>query len=56
MHAARAMTINNYDFVAALMKQTPGVSFKDADSRESISRYLQRDSGFSFVCEVDDCT
>ena len=53
MHAVRAMTINDYDSVVALMKQTPGVSFRDADSRESTSRYLQRNPGLSFVCEID---
>jgi ribosomal protein S18 acetylase RimI-like enzyme len=35
------------------MKQTPGVSFRDADSRESTARYLQRNRGLSFVCEID---
>ena len=53
MHAVRAMTIDDYDSVVELMKQTPGVSFRDADSRESTNRYLQRNPGLSFVCEVD---
>jgi len=47
------MTIDDYDSVVELMKQTPGVSFRDADSRESTNRYLQRNPGLSFVCEVD---
>ena len=49
MHAIRAMTINDYDSVVALMKQTPGVSFRDADSRESTSRYLQRNPGLGIL-------
>jgi ribosomal protein S18 acetylase RimI-like enzyme len=53
MHAIRAMTIDDYDAVVELVKQTPGVSFRDADSRESTNRYLQRNPGLSFVCEVD---
>jgi len=53
MHTLRAMTIDDYDAVVDLMKQTPGVSFRDADSRESTSRYLQRNLGLSFVCEID---
>ncbi len=53
MHAIRAMTIDDYDAVVELMKQTSGVSFRDADSRESTDRYLQRNPGLSFVCEVD---
>ena len=47
------MTIDDYDAVVELMNQTPGVSFRDADSRESTNRYLQRNPGLSFVCEVD---
>ncbi|WP_255369042.1 GNAT family N-acetyltransferase [Polaromonas sp. OV174] len=47
------MTIADYDAVIDLMKQTPGVSFRDADSRESTARYLQRNPGLSFVCQVD---
>ena len=53
MHAVRAMTIDDYDSVVELIEQTPGVSFRDADSRESTNRYLQRNPGLSFVCEVD---
>jgi len=53
MHAIRTMTTDDYDAVVELMNQTPGVSFRDADSRESTNRYLQRNPGLSFVCEVD---
>ena len=53
MRAIRTMTIDDYDAVVGLMHQTPGVSFRDADSRESTNRYLQRNPGLSFVCEVD---
>ena len=47
------MTIDDYDAVVELMNQTPGVSFRDADSRESTNRYLQRNPGLSFLCEAD---
>jgi len=53
MHTIRAMTIDDYDAVVELMKKTPGVSFRDADSRDSTARYLQRNPGLSFVCEID---
>ena len=53
MHIIRTMTIDDYDSVVELMKQTPGVTFRDADSRESTDRYLQRNPGLSFVCEVE---
>ena len=53
MHAIRTMAIADYDSVIELMKQTPGVSIRDADSRESTARYLERNPGLSFVCEAD---
>ncbi len=53
MHTIRAMTITDYDSVISLMKQTPGVSFRDADSRESTERYLARNPDLSFVAETE---
>ena len=53
MHTIRTMSIADYDAVIELMQQTPGVSFRDADSRESTARYLERNPGLSFVCEAD---
>lgn len=47
------MTPDDYDAVVELMMQTPGISFREADSRESTIRYLQRNPGLSFVCLVD---
>ena len=53
MHSIRTMTTHDYDDVIVLMKQTPGISLRDADSRESTDRYLQRNPGLSFVSEAD---
>ena len=53
MHTIRTMTLADYDSVIDLLKQTPGVSFRDADSREATTRYLERNPGLSFVCEAD---
>ena len=53
MHVIRPMSIADYDAVIGLMQQTPGISFRDADSRESTARYLERNPGLSFVCEAD---
>lgn len=52
MFHIRTMTMDDYDAVIELMKATPGVSFRDADSRESTAKYLQRNPGLSFVAEV----
>jgi hypothetical protein len=38
----RVMTMDDYNAVIELMTSTPGVSIRDADSRESTSRYLER--------------
>ncbi|NYT84011.1 GNAT family N-acetyltransferase [Pollutimonas harenae] len=51
MAVIRLMTINHYDAVIQLMQATPGVSIRDADSRESTTRYLERNPGLSFVAE-----
>ena len=53
MHTLRSMAFADYDAVVELLKQTPGVSFRDADSREATARYLERNPGLSFVCEAD---
>lgn len=52
--AIRPMTIADYDSVIEMMKQTPGVSFRDADSRDSTQRYLLRNPGLSFVAGEAD--
>jgi ribosomal protein S18 acetylase RimI-like enzyme len=53
MSTIRTMNIADYDAVIDLMKQTPGVSFRDADSRASTARYLERNPGLSFVAETE---
>jgi len=50
----RTMTIDDYDAASRLMNQTPGVSVREADSRESVVRYLDRNPGLSFVACLDD--
>jgi N-acetylglutamate synthase len=46
------MTIADHGRVVDLMKATPGVSFRDADSRDSTERYLARNPDLSFVAEI----
>ncbi|RON47760.1 GNAT family N-acetyltransferase [Pseudomonas frederiksbergensis] len=53
MFNIRVMTLDDYDAVIDLMKRTPGVSLRDADSRESTAKYLARNPGMSFVVEVE---
>jgi len=53
MFAVRPMRIDDYDAVMALMKQTPGISMRDADSRDATVRYLTRNPDLSFVAEAE---
>lgn len=53
MSLIRPMTLNDYDAITQLMRDTPGISLRDADSRESTQRYLLRNPGLSFVAEDD---
>ena len=50
----RAMTAETYDDVLALWSATEGVGLSSADSREQISRYLQRNPGLSLLAWLDD--
>jgi len=52
-YSIRIMDIADYDAVITLMKQTPGVAFRDADSLDATARYLERNPNLSFVAEVD---
>ena len=50
----REMAISDYDSVIALWCQTEGMSIRDADSKESIASYLERNPGLSFVAESNN--
>lgn len=45
----REMQIKDYDAVISLWQQTESMSLRDCDSRESISAYLSRNPGLSYV-------
>ena len=47
----REMIIIDYDRVLTLWQRTPGMGLSDADSREGIHAFLERNPGMSFVCE-----
>lgn len=53
MTTIRVMTPSDYDAVLALMQNTPGISLRDADSREATERYLARNPEMSFVAEIE---
>ena len=54
MAMIREMTVEDFDRVIALMRQTPGVTVRDADSSEMVACYLNRNPGLSFVAERAD--
>jgi ribosomal protein S18 acetylase RimI-like enzyme len=43
------MTIQDYDEVRALWEESDGIEISDADSRDGIARFLERNAGLSFV-------
>ena len=56
MFTLRVMTINDYEVVIDLMKRTPGVTFRDADSYDATRRYLDRNPGLSFIATTGNET
>lgn len=48
------MKISDYDSVINLWRQTENLSLRDADSKQSIESYLNRNSGLSFVALSGD--
>lgn len=49
----REMTIEDYEDVIVMFRETPGITVRDADSQEATAAYLNRNPGLSFVAVVD---
>ncbi|WP_379128048.1 GNAT family N-acetyltransferase [Paenibacillus sp. sgz500958] len=47
----RAMRIEDYESAYRLWENTKGMGLSTADSKTEIERYLQRNAGFSQICE-----
>jgi len=47
----REMTIGDYDNVMELLSSSTGIRLRDADSCEATARYLERNTGLSFIAE-----
>ncbi len=45
----REMTIDNYDAVYAVWQNSEGIGLSDADSKEGIKRFLERNPGLSYI-------
>lgn len=50
----REMTASDYSAVLSVWQQTEHMLLREADSRQSIARYLQRNPGLSFVAVDHD--
>ncbi|MCY9664215.1 GNAT family N-acetyltransferase [Paenibacillus alginolyticus] len=50
MYEIREMTINDYEMSIELWQRTEGMALSEADSKESINYYLNRNNGMSCVC------
>jgi len=49
----RVMKQSDYDAIISLWQNAQGIKLRDADSREGIDKYLQRNPGLSFVAEFN---
>lgn len=49
----RELTMDDYNGIINLFKSTPGITFREADSREATERYLKRNPSLSFIAEED---
>jgi ribosomal protein S18 acetylase RimI-like enzyme len=49
----REMTIRDYDEIIELFRNTPGISVREADSRDATEAYLKRNPSLSFVAVGD---
>ena len=47
-----AMTIEDYEAVMALWRSAKGIGLSEADSRDNIKAYLERNPGFSSVARL----
>ena len=52
----RPMTADDYEAAYQLWESTEGMGLSEADSREEILRYLERNPGISQVCVHEDGT
>ncbi|MFW6006653.1 MAG: GNAT family N-acetyltransferase [Halanaerobiales bacterium] len=49
----REMKIDDYELMIKLWENIDGIGLSEADSRENILKYLKRNKGMSFVCELN---
>jgi ribosomal protein S18 acetylase RimI-like enzyme len=49
----REMKIDDYDDIISMFQETPGVTVREADSKNATETYLKRNPGLSFVATVD---
>lgn len=50
----REMTIEDFNNIIKLWKDTPGIGLSNADSKENIEKFLLKNKGLSFVCLCDN--
>ncbi|MWC27683.1 GNAT family N-acetyltransferase [Paenibacillus sp. MMS18-CY102] len=53
MGTIREMTIHDYEPMIQLWSSIEGLALSNADSKENIQRYLERNQGLSYVWEQD---
>jgi ribosomal protein S18 acetylase RimI-like enzyme len=53
LHTIREMNLSDYEQAYHLWSITEGIGLNDADSKDAIASYLERNPGHSFVCEAN---
>lgn len=48
------MTIDHYDEIAGIWEESEGIGLSNADARENIQRFLEKNEGLSFIALLDD--
>lgn len=49
----REMNISDHHQIIELFRKTPGVTLRDADSKEATAKYLDRNPGLSFIAKIN---
>lgn len=47
------MTIDRYDEIAGIWEESDGIGLSNADARENIQRFLEKNEGLSFIALLD---
>ncbi|NLM97380.1 MAG: GNAT family N-acetyltransferase [Halanaerobiaceae bacterium] len=53
-YSYREINLNDYENIIELWRETPGVGLSSADGKENLELFIERNKGFSYICEFRD--